>query len=166
MQDYNKDYFDEGLIITLSQVISKITYADETQAFLENDLGEGFMIQLDEEPLKDDITSLMATSESISVHLTFTKLGRYISDIISTTLTKQTKEETVTKTIPVMTRSEVSQRVGQHDCCIIIDKKVYNIASYLSSHPGIMNLLFSNNWRRWFSVLGISCRQRCNFSIQ
>lgn len=118
-------------------MIRKITYSDNDFALLENEQGESFSSPLAEEPLKQEITSLMATSESITVNVTFTKLGRFISDIISITPVKGTKEEPiVVRTLPVMTRSEVAQRVGSDNCCIIIDKKVYNVSSYLPLHPG------------------------------
>lgn len=116
-------------------MIRKITYVDDEYAFLENELGEGFMTSLAEEPLKDEIMSLMATSESITVNLTFTKLGRYISSIVSSTLFKVSNEEPP-KNLPVMTLEEVSKRSGPGDCCIIVDQKVYDVTSYLSLHPG------------------------------
>ncbi|KYR00844.1 hypothetical protein DLAC_11532 [Tieghemostelium lacteum] len=39
-------------------------------------------------------------------------------------------------TLPVFTLKEVSRHNNKDDCWIIINEKVYNVTSYVSSHPG------------------------------
>lgn len=115
----------------------KITYADEDVAYLEDALG-GFYMKLKDEPLKGEIRLLMETKESVDVNLTFTKFGRYISDIIESTPIGADLQDDIepTVTLPVMTRDYVRRYSGKDKCYIIIDKKVYDVSFYLPIHPG------------------------------
>ncbi|KAK5575548.1 hypothetical protein RB653_006681 [Dictyostelium firmibasis] len=44
--------------------------------------------------------------------------------------------ELVDTTLPEFTLQEVSRHNTREDCWIIINEKVYNVSSYVSSHPG------------------------------
>ncbi|KAM9999634.1 hypothetical protein ACTFIZ_008089 [Dictyostelium cf. discoideum] len=44
--------------------------------------------------------------------------------------------ELVDTTLPEFTIQEVSRHNSREDCWIIINEKVYNVSSYVSSHPG------------------------------
>lgn len=47
-----------------------------------------------------------------------------------------TPTPTPTNSAPALTRAEVARHTSRNDCYLIINNKVYNVSSYIDSHPG------------------------------
>lgn len=59
----------------------------DENAYVENDFGNGFYLNLEGHYYKDCIKLLLKSRENVEVMIEFTKYGRIVSHIISTKLT-------------------------------------------------------------------------------
>ncbi|MFA6422029.1 MAG: cytochrome b5 domain-containing protein [Candidatus Buchananbacteria bacterium] len=75
--------------------------------------------------------------------------------------TKINQPTTPPKSQPALNATEISKHSSANDCYLIVKNKVYNVSSYIGSHPGGRNKITSNCGTE---VTGIFAQIHSNFA--